>query len=182
MNFDDTQKTVWFEMRVHYLPGSDAGVKPVTPVWLDEGNCGTSEYSIPSGHSTTTWDWTSSITGRVVFAGGHVHNWGREISLSNATTREHMCKSVAGYGKNAAYKGNIESMTSCVWDRLGAVRTGETLRIAAVYDSPEARDDVMGIVLAYVYETNDLSGGTAAPDEVKNPPASSSQPHPSHDH
>jgi hypothetical protein len=73
-------------------------------------------------------------------------------------------------------------MTSCVWDRLGTVRTGETLQIAAAYDSPQARNDVMGIMLAYVYETNDLNGGTKAPQSVTNPPDGSSSPHPSHNH
>jgi hypothetical protein len=182
MNFEDTPQTVWFQMTVRYLPASDASVRPVTPVWLDEDNCGSSEYSIPAGKSTTTWDWRSNLTGRVVFVGGHVHNWGREIRLSNATTGERMCRSVAGYGTKPAYQGNIESMSTCIWDRLGTVRTGETLRIAADYDSPEARSDVMGIMLAYVYETSDLSGGTPAPASAKDPHTSSGQPHPSHNH
>jgi hypothetical protein len=182
MNFNSSPQTVWFKFTVHYLQASDESVKPVVPVWLDKNNCGNSEYSIPAGRSTTTWDWTSSITGRVVFVGGHVHNWGQKISLSNATTGERTCKSVAGYGTKPAYQGNIESMTSCVWDRVGTVRAGETLEIAATYESPEARNDVMGIMLAYVYETSDLSGGTRAPESVTNPRDGGSSSHPSHNH
>lgn len=182
MNFSTEPKTVWFKFSVHYLPADASDVEPVVPVWLDENNCGSSEYSIPAGHSESDWDWTSNVTGRVVFAGGHVHNWGRKITLSNATRSTPMCKSVAGYGRNPAYKGNIESMSMCSWDRLGTVREGETLRISAVYDSPEARDDVMGIVLAYVYETDDLKGGTQAPPSMTNPPEGHGPQRPGHDH
>ena len=68
-------------------------------------------------------------------------------------------------GTKPAYAGNIDSMTTCSWDRLGTVRKGEVLSIDAFYDPPEPQSDVMGIVLAYVYETDDLTGGTPAPAE-----------------
>jgi hypothetical protein len=182
MNFKRSPQTVWFEMTVHHLPASDQSVKPVTPVWLDVDNCASSEYAVTSGYSEQSWDWKSRITGRVVFAGGHVHNWGRRITLSNATTKAKMCKSVAGYGRDPAFAGNIESMSVCSWDRLGTVREGETLRITAAYDSPKAQDDVMGIVLAYVHETKDLGGGTQAPESMTNPPDGDAPKGPSHDH
>jgi hypothetical protein len=181
MNMTGAPQTVWFDFRVHYLPASDARVKAVTPVWLDEDDCQDSQYSIPSGASTTSWDWTSSLTGRVVFAAGHVHNWGRSIALTNTSTGEKMCKSVAGYGTKPEYQGNIESMNTCVWDRIGTVRRGETMRISATYDSPTARDDVMGIMVAYVFETTDLEGGTSAPASVTDPPDGPAPDHP-HDH
>ena len=138
-------------------------------MWLDVNNCADSQYSIPKGYSDTPWTWTSTLTGRVVFTGGHVHNGGLYDDLANQTTGEHLCKSTAGYGTKAAYQGSIESMSTCVWDRLGAVRSGDVLMMHTVYDSPEARSDVMGIMIAYVYETADLQGGTLAPASVTSP-------------
>jgi hypothetical protein len=162
---------------VKYRPASD-GLKKVSPVWLDVKNCGNSQYSVPAGKSYTGYTWTSSMTGRVVAAGGHVHDGGVKTVLSNATTRKDMCTSVAGYGKDPAYAGSIESMSFCSWDRLGTVRKGEVLALDAFYDSTEAQDDVMGIVLAMVHETSDLSGGTPYKGEAPADP----KPPPPHDH
>jgi hypothetical protein len=40
----------------------------------------------------------------------------------------------------------------------------------------------MGIMLAFVYETSDLSGGSPAPESTKNPPDEPGPEHPSHEH
>src|SRR5581483_1948192 len=91
------------------------------------------------------------------------HDGGIKIDLANETTGQHLCTSYAGYGDKPAYMGNIDSMTTCSWDRLGTVRKGEVLSIDTFYDPPAPQSDVMGIVLAYVYETDDLAGGTPPP-------------------
>ena len=134
-------------------------------MWLDENNCKDSAYPVVAGPSDKVWKWTSTLTGRVLLAGGHVHNGGIKIDFANETTGQHLCTSYAGYGTKPAYEGSIESMTTCIWDRLGTVRAGEVLSIDTFYDPPEPQSDVMGIVLAYVYETDDLTGGTPAPPE-----------------
>lgn len=170
MNLVEQPQTVWVNVAVHYLPGSDTEVVPVTPVWLDVDNCGDSEIDVPAGRTTTTWDWTSNVTGRIVTTAGHVHDGGTSITLSNATTGAHVCRSVAGYGTKPEYMGHIESMSGCTWDRIGAVRKGEVLRLSTVYDTPEPLEGVMGIMMAFVYETDDLTGGTPAPDSMTSPP------------
>ena len=45
-----------------------------------------------------------------------------------------MCTSYAGYGTNPALQGRVESMSTCIWDRLGTVRAGEVLSIDTYYD------------------------------------------------
>jgi hypothetical protein len=165
MNHSTEPQVVFVKTQVSWVPDSTAGMRPVRPVWLDENNCGDSTYAVTAGPSNKVWRWTSTLTGRVVLAGGHVHNGGRKIDLANETTGQHLCSSYAGYGTKPDYQGSVESMTTCVWDRLGTVRKGEVLSIDTFYDPPEPQADVMGIVLAYVYETDDLSGGTPAPPE-----------------
>jgi hypothetical protein len=146
-------KQVNFRAKVTYLTGDGKGVKRVTPVWLDQNNCSlTSTYQAPAGPSNQVARWKSTLTGTVVAAAGHVHDGGIKTVLSNETTGQHICTSWAGYGKNPAYKGSVESMSVCIGENLGSVREGEDLAIDTYYNLPEPKDDVMGIMLAYVHE------------------------------
>jgi hypothetical protein len=169
MNHSSRPQAVYLQTTTTYVPDPAPAMRPVRPVWLDEGNCGSSQYAVPAGRSDKVWRWTSTLTGRVLFAGGHVHDGGIKIDLANETTGQHLCTSYAGYGNKPAYMGNVDTMTTCSWDRLGTVRQGEVLSIDAFYDPPAPQSDVMGIVLAYVYETDDLAGGTPPPPGVQAP-------------
>jgi hypothetical protein len=63
--------------------------------------------------------------------------------------------------------GSIESMSYCSWDSLGIVREGDTLDLESVYDSAEAMNDAMGIMVMHVWQTDDLTSGTTpAPGEA----------------
>ncbi|MEX2392960.1 MAG: hypothetical protein WD826_00640 [Actinomycetota bacterium] len=177
MNHSQQSRTVYISLAVEYLPLS-ADIDPVTPVWMDVDNCADSQYAIPAGETHTTWDWTSKVTGRIVAAGGHVHDGGVKTVFRNESMDKDVCTSVAGYGSDPAFDGSIESMSFCSWDRIGAVKKGEVLGLHAYYDSTEAQDDVMGIVVAYVFETSDLAGGTTYTGK---PPAEPDPP-PPHDH
>ncbi len=178
MNHSDQAKTLYVTLDVVYRPASD-NLKKVTQVWLDVDNCGDSQYAVPAGKSNTLWTWNSTITGRVVSTAGHVHDGGVKTELSNVSTKQHMCTSVAGYGTKPEFDGAIESMSLCVWDRIGVVRKGEELGLRAYYDSSKAANDVMGIMIASIYETNDLSGGTAPPQGAG---PQEQKPPPTHDH
>ncbi|MBA3744177.1 hypothetical protein [Sporichthya sp.] len=162
MNHSETPQVVFFETVVHHVPASTPGMKAVTPVWLDVNNCMTSEYAVPTGKSATAWSWRSSLTGRVVAAGGHVHAGGMGMTLDNVTTKARICSSRAGYG-SGALDGLVTSMSTCSWDSLGALRAGDKLTLTSMYDAPKAMGDVMGIMLIAVYETDEVDGGTTAP-------------------
>jgi len=186
MNHSSEPKTVFFRYKITWVPGSTEGIRPVTPVWLDMANCRTSEYSVPAGPSSSHWTWKSNITGRIIWTAGHVHDGGVRTTLTNATSGRHVCTAWAGYGTKPAYMGTIESMSTCAWDALGTVREGDTLDLESVYNASEAADDVMGIMVAYVWETPDLDGGTVPPPEAtgqtpapatSTPPAENPHPH-----
>jgi len=169
MNHSQVPQAVFFEAVVHHVPASTQGMKPVTPVWLDVNNCMTSEYAVPAGRSATEWSWVSSLTGRVIAAGGHVHAGGVGLTLDNATTKKRICSSAAGYG-SGAMDGMVTSMSTCSWDSLGALRAGDRLLMTSLYDAPQAMNDVMGIMLLAVYETDDVTGGTKAPASMRKTP------------
>lgn len=162
MNHSASSKTVYVEADVYHVPTSTKGMKPVTPVWLDVANCRDSEFTAPPGRSTKTWSWKSTLTGRVIGAGGHVHAGGVGIVLRNASTGKRMCTSEAAYGRGA-FEGEVTQMSTCIWDRIGTVREGQSLAIDTIYHTPKAAEGVMGILMLVVYETDNLSGGSSPP-------------------
>ena len=170
MNHADRAQVVHIVAKIAYVPDPAPDLKPVRPVWLDENNCRSSAYEVFAGPSHRVWEWKSTLTGRVLAARGHLHDGGIKIDFANGTTGQHLCTSYARYGTNPASTGTVDSMSTCVWDRLGTVRAGENLSIDAWYDPPEAQPEVMGVLLAFVYETDDLAGGTVPPPEGPPPP------------
>jgi hypothetical protein len=185
MNHGEAPKTVFFQVKMRWSPAAAGGVRPLTPIWLDMNNCRTSEYAVPAGPSSKHWTWTSNLTGRIVATAGHVHDGGIRTTLTNQTTGQHLCTSWAGWGTKAEFKGTIESMSGCTWDRVGTVKKGETLDLESAYNSSEPVPDAMGIMMAFVYETEDLGAGTPAPPEVRGeipPPQSTPPPSGHHDH
>jgi hypothetical protein len=128
-------------------------LREVKPFWFDINNCSNSEYMTPAGLHTERRDFTipPEIAGRVLAVGGHLHTGGVAIELTNESRGgRRICRSVAGYGDDPAYAGQIESMRGCVGRQLGVLRTGEVVRLHSTYDSPEPQHDAMGIMLGYV--------------------------------
>ena len=185
MNHNAAPRSVFFRLKVRWSHAAAGGIRPVTPIWLDMNNCRTSEYAVPPGPSSSHWTWTSNLTGRIISTAGHVHDGGVRTTLTNKTTGQHLCTSWAGWGKKPAFRGSIESMSVCAWDRVGTVQKGEVLDLESVYNSSKPIPDAMGIMMAFVYETADLDGGTPAPPDVRGetpPPMASTPPPSSHDH
>jgi hypothetical protein len=170
MNTSSELKLVYIQLTSRWLPSSTPDIKPVTSVWLDIDSCGDSEVDIPAGVTDVTWDWTSNMTGRVIGAGGHLHDGGKWLGLNNATTGEHVCTSVAGYGADARYVGSLDSMSTCAWDRLANVRAGDVLRLNAHYNTTAPAKGVMGIMVILVHETKDLASGAPSPYPAEPPP------------
>ncbi len=102
-------------------------------------------------------------------------------ALTGAVPPTRNSTSLAGYGTKPEFARSIESMTTCRWDRLGVVKIGETVGLHAYYDSDVAVPDAMGIMIAYLFETDDPAGGTEPPPGVTEP-ASSGGSGPSADH
>ncbi len=170
MNTSPKFKKVYFELKLRWVPQSTPGIKPLRPLWFDIDSCGDSEENVDAGVNDINWDWTSNVTGRLVAAGGHLHDGGEWLALRNDTSGEHLCTSVAGYGHDPAYLGSLESMSTCSWDSLGSIRKGDRLELKAHYNTSKPQKGVMGIMMGFLYETNDLHGGQPSPYPSKPPP------------
>ena len=150
MNMESEAQNVYVDVTFSMVSTSSS-VKPVKPVWLDIDNCRDSEYPIPAGPSVTTWDWSVNVEGHLVAMAGHVHDDGLRVEARNETTGENICTSTAGYGNVEEYMGHLSSMTTCQGTPVAALDSGNLVRIYSSYDSPEPRDDVMGIMLGYIH-------------------------------
>jgi hypothetical protein len=148
-----SMKTQHLQVQItFYTMPTSAHLHAVTPMWLDENECGNSEYSIPAGHSDKVWNYKvpATIAGDIVATSGHVHDYGTHISVTDTTSGKLICSSRAGYGEIAAYDKNIDHMSGCTGDPLAVIHAGDTLRLDSYYNSPIAEKGVMGIMIAYV--------------------------------
>jgi hypothetical protein len=98
------------------------------------------------------WKYTVPATGAgdIVAIGGHLHDYGTHISLTDTTTGKLICNAKAAYGQIAAYQKNIDSMSGCIGSPLAVIRAGDALRLNSYYNSPTAENNVMGIMMAWV--------------------------------
>jgi hypothetical protein len=151
MNMSPQAQQVYVTMQVSWVDAKDAQLKDVTPVWLDIDNCGDSQYSVPAGPSHQTSTWKSTMTGDIVAAGGHVHDQGISVTLSNATRHETICRSVAGYSSGSHHEGHVESMSTCIGDPVATVAKGDELLLDSYYHASMPDDTVMGIMIAYLH-------------------------------
>jgi hypothetical protein len=172
MNHGGDAREVHLEADVYTVPASTPGMKAVTPVLLSIADaCEFMEYDAPAGPSETSVTWTSPVTGRIVWALGHVHAGGVGVVLDNVSTGRRICASEAGYGRGEAMGAMVTSMSTCSWDSLGTVRKGEKLRLTSLYDSPRPVPAAMGLMGLAIHETSDLAGGSPAPARMYRTPS-----------
>jgi hypothetical protein len=171
MNGNEKPEKTYIEVTYSYVKGkAAAGIKPVTPVWLDINECGDSEFAIPHGHSNTSWNWTDTVPGEIVAIGGHIHTEGHgvKIEANDETTNKHICTSKPTYGGLPEYISDMEmsmngstlpmgspyisDMSTCIGTPVATVAKGDDVRINAYYHNPGPEyTGAMGIMLAYIY-------------------------------
>jgi hypothetical protein len=152
MNMSGSATKVYLQYTLTYEPGATAtNSRPVTPYFLDVTGCGGSTYDVPGtgGPNSTflkTRTFTAPADGIAVFVGGHQHAGAKGIKLVRVKTGEVGCDSEPTFGSMG---GHPMSMSSC---RLhDQVVEGEQYRVESRYDNSMPYQDVMGIMLAYVW-------------------------------
>jgi hypothetical protein len=82
----------------------------------------------------------------VVFSGGHLHDGGIDITLSDATAGKTICTGRATYHEDPHH---LASINGCVLHEK--VVSGHSYRVTARYDNSRPYQNVMGIMLTYVW-------------------------------
>ncbi len=135
-----------------YQPGANAtNSRPLDSYFQDITGCGDSTYDVPGNGGpgsvhVKSKSWTAPRAGIAVFAGGHLHNGGIDISLANDTQGYTLCKGVATYHENPRH---LASINPCSLHDF--VRAGDSFRVTARYDNSEPWPDVMGIYFTWVW-------------------------------
>ncbi|MCL4292352.1 MAG: hypothetical protein KJ056_04910 [Acidimicrobiia bacterium] len=162
MNMSDTAKTVYIQYKVGYQPGADASnTRGVVPFFMDITGCGNSEYDVPGNGGpgsvhTKSKTWTAPFDGIAVYAGGHIHAGGIDITLSDPNaglqctmTAEYMDM---GMGMTAADDdglGMLERIPPCRMHNM--VFKDKPYTVTARYHNDQPVEGAMGIVLNYVW-------------------------------
>ncbi|MUL43590.1 hypothetical protein FZ103_20855 [Streptomonospora sp. PA3] len=158
MNMAPEEQTVYIEIEFsHTAAGADAGITPLTPLWLDVGGCFGSEYDAPEGASEESRYWRSDLSGDLVHMRGHLHHAGHSIWTDNISEHSRLCRIEAEEGGSPEFvdlngHGQISDMPPCSGD-LGRVERGDLLRTTARYEiEGHSHDDVMGIMTGWLAE------------------------------
>jgi hypothetical protein len=152
MNETDQSKTVFIEYTLEYQPGANATNSRAVDVYFqDITGCGNSTYDIPGDGGpgsvhTRSASWTAPRNGLAVFSGGHLHDGGIDIALKDGTTNTEFCKGVVTYHENPHH---LATINGCQLHEK--VTAGHDFTVTARYDNSQPHEDVMGIMLTYVW-------------------------------
>jgi hypothetical protein len=145
-------KTVYIQYTLKYQPGANpTNSRPLDVYFQDVTGCGNSTYDVPgtggpgSVHAKSR-TWAAPDDGLAVFAGGHLHEGGIDIRLDNTTTNTNLCTGTASYHENPRH---LAAINPCLLHHR--ISAGDNLRVTSRYDNSQPWDDVMGIMLTYVW-------------------------------
>lgn len=145
-------KTVYIQYTLGYQPGANAtNSRPVDAYFQDVTGCGGSTYNVPGNGGpgsvdTKSRSWSAPRDGIAIFAGGHLHEGGIDISLKDGTTNTTFCTGVATYHHNPDH---LSAINPCYLHQK--VTAGHTFTVTSRYDNSLPWNDVMGIMLTYVW-------------------------------
>jgi hypothetical protein len=145
-------KTVRIKYTIDYQPGANAtNSRPLDVYFQDITGCGDSTYDVPGDGGpgsvhVNSKAWPAPRDGIAVFAGGHLHNGGIDITLRDDTNNATICQGVATYHENPRH---LASINPCILDY--PVTAGDTYSVTARYDNSQPWPDVMGIMMTWVW-------------------------------
>jgi hypothetical protein len=155
-----TYDKVYLEVAIPFQDASgdanDAPRKNVYPAWMDVTSCGNSGYDLPAGKSEKTGSVTVKYDGVLLGVGGHLHDYGRQVVLQDASRKE----TVATLDAKVDAQGHLESVPVKLFVQEGGYKfsVGDVLKISATYDNPTGkllRDGAMGIAVGYFVAAED---------------------------
>src|ERR687891_722307 len=152
MNMSDAPQEVYIQYTVGYQPGATAqNTRAVTPFFLDVTGCGNSTYDVPGDGGpgsvhTKSRSWPAPRDGMLISAGGHLHDGGIDITLKDTAPGSPACTGTATYHEDPRH---LASINPCPMHEK--VIAGHDYRVTARYDNSQPWEDVMGIMLTYVW-------------------------------
>ena len=150
----ESYASAWLVVRMEYQPDGGTPLKSVYPAWFDVKKCGDSDFPVASGGMTLHADIGVNFSGRLLGVGGHLHDYGEQLELSDATQHQ----PIAVFNSVLDEQGHIRSVPIAVFlDRGGLpLKKGDTVSVQARYQAPRTPEaDGMAIVVGYFLPDND---------------------------
>jgi hypothetical protein len=170
---------VFLEISIPYADdATPAPVKNAYPAWMDVASCGNSGYDLPPGASKKTGTVPVQYSGILLGVGGHLHDYGQQLTLEDSTTKD----PVAVLPAKTDAQGHLISIPVVTFFQTGGYHfaAGDKLTITATYNNLTGkllRDGAMGIVVGYFVPQD-----SAALNNLRHSASSSSTPHAPHAH
>jgi len=132
----------------------------VLPLYVDVNYRGagqTDSYDLPTGRSAKQFEFTMPIDGRLLGAGGHLHDHAVELRLDEAESGRNLVHLKARLGPG----GEIQEVTRDLFGVRGdgiRLHAGRRYRLTAVYDNPTGAtigNGAMGIMIG-LFAPSDL--------------------------
>ncbi|MBK5289120.1 MAG: hypothetical protein JJE46_11720 [Acidimicrobiia bacterium] len=160
MNMSDMPMTVYIQYKVGYQTGATAAnTRNVVPYFADVTGCGGSVFNVPGNGGmgsvyTKSRTWNAPTDGIMVYAGGHLHGGGIDLTLRDGFSGA-QCVMTAHYDMPMGMMDGMHppmSIDPCPAHNL--VIKGKPYTLTARYDNSQPYIDVMGIALAYIWPTS----------------------------
>jgi hypothetical protein len=93
------------------------------------------DYDVPPGRSEKSWEFTPSVGGRLLGIGGHLHDYGVEVRLEDASTGKVLTRVRA----KRTPEGKVIRIERKLFGVTGAglrLREGRAYRVVGVYENP----------------------------------------------
>jgi hypothetical protein len=177
-----------------YIPSMPSGFSTVEPWWLDvSGPCGDSDMPVPPNETAFNFSstgWKAPYSGLIVFMGGHLHDGGELLEVTQ--NGKSICDFKPTYGATAGYidmmptnmssmpnmpagmsmaMTHVSNITTCT--KVGNFNTGDSFGIQADYNITDHApmlgangtiEPVMGISILYIKQGNgSSSSGSPSP-------------------
>ena len=142
------QRGVYLRINLVWLPANEQP-RPLStfPVNLDvNAHYGQSNtYDVPPGRHEKSAIITFPLSGWLLAAGGHLHDYGRGVRLEDARSGKVLVQTTAVLGDSGEIK-ELPFRILALWDRGLRIKAGHPYRLVATYDNPtnDTLRDVMG--------------------------------------
>ncbi|HXJ91668.1 MAG TPA: hypothetical protein VMT20_02160 [Terriglobia bacterium] len=160
----------YLEIEIEYQPLTTVGPEllGVRPVWFDVKECGNSSYDLKPGRNVTSGEFTLDSSGRLMGLGGHLHDYGEELTLEDDTTH----RQIAHLEAKLDAEGHLISIpvVQFTQERGLPLAKGDVMKVTAVYDNPTRKylpDSAMGIMVGYFLPFGEGDYGTPSRPKMR---------------
>lgn len=152
--------TAYLELRVPYLSAMQKPRFEVLPLYLDVNNNigGTSTFDLEPGVDEKAFEFEVETAGRIMMAGGHLHDFGEWVRLEDVETGEVLIEVRGALDEQGKTRGVERKIIGFGEDAL-RLEPGRRYRIVARYDYPGSetlKDGAMGHMMG-IFVPDDLS-------------------------